>query len=196
LNYDQYTEKELLSRIAAGDSQAFQIIFEQCWDPVFSTALLLTKSPDIAEDIAQEVFARIWTKRLDLAVVDKLDGYLFIIARNLIYGRLRKEAVADKYRQYVKDYFNDAAAGPDAFVEFRELEKTVQQAVLQLPPQQQRAFRMSRYQGLSHEEIAREMGISKTTIKNYIVQSIATLRKFLANHSTDTLIILWMTLFL
>lgn len=181
--YPILDEKELLRLIAGGDEKAFAQLFERHWDRIFSTALILTKSRELAEDIAQEVFARIWVKRVQLTGIEDSSSWLFIIARNLIYGRLRKEASAEKYRQYIKEYFSEGPACPDSIAELSELDSTVKKAILQLPPQQQKAFQLSRYKGLSHEEIAHEMGISRATVKSYIVQSIATLRKVLASHS-------------
>lgn len=181
--YPLLDEKELLRLIAEGDEKAFGQLFERYWDRVFSTALLLTKSKELAEDIAQEVFTRIWVKRVQLTGIENTGSWFFIIARNLIYGRLRKEAIAEKYRRYIKEYFSEGPVGPDTIAELSELDTTIRKAILQLPPQQQKAFQLSRYKGLSHEEIAHEMGISRATVKAYIVQSIATLRKVLASHS-------------
>jgi RNA polymerase sigma-70 factor (family 1) len=194
--YLSFNERELVRRIAAGDENAFRQLFEQYSDRLFSAAFLLTKSTDLAEDIVQEAFTRLWVKRAELHSIERMDAWLYIIARNLIFERLRKEALADKYRQYIKEYFNEGASCPDEEMEFRELDNTIQQAILQLPPQLQRAFLLSRNKGLSHEEIAREMGISRATVKSYIVQSIASLRRVLSQYSASMLVLLWMEYFL
>ncbi len=192
-----HSESELLRRIAAGDAYAYQVIFESYWDAVYSAALLLTKSPGLAEDVAQDVFTIIWEKRATLQDVEKLDGFLFITARNIIYSRFRKLASGDAYRRYVLERFpGEAAEGADRQAEFRELEQTVLQAIQQLPPQQQKAFKLSRFGGMRHDEIALTMGVSRITIKSYIVQAIASLRKALSNHPSGALVILWGLLFL
>ncbi|CAL1516434.1 RNA polymerase sigma-70 factor [Chitinophaga sp. MM2321] len=173
-----YSEKELLSRIAAGDEEAYQLIFERHWDAVFSTALLLTKSPEVAEDIAQDIFVMLWEKRAQLTAIEKLEGFLFISARNMIYSRLRKLASEDAYQQYLRAYFKEnSIPGGDERAEFREMEQTIHKAIRRLPPQQQKAFRLSRFEGMRHEEIAAMMGVSRITIKSYIVQALASLRK-------------------
>lgn len=181
-----HSEKELLRQIATGNQDAYLVIFEQYWDTVFSTSLLLTKSPELAEDIAQDVFAMIWEKREQLPAVEKLESFLFITARNMIYSRLRKLASQESYRQYIKAYFSEASAtGADEQTELRELERTIQGAILRLPSQQQKAFRLSRFEGMRHEEIAATMGVSRITIKSYIVQALATIRKTLANYPSS-----------
>lgn len=181
-----HSEKELLSQIAIGNQDAYLVLFEQYWDTVFSAALLLTKSPELAEDIAQDVFAMIWEKRAQLPAVEKLESFLFITARNMIYSRLRKLASQETYRQYIRAYFSETAVtGADEQTELRELERMIQRAILRLPSQQQKAFRLSRFEGMRHEEIAATMGVSRITIKSYIVQALATLRKALANYPSS-----------
>ncbi|MBC9913462.1 RNA polymerase sigma factor [Chitinophaga varians] len=178
-----HNETELLKRLANGDAVAYRELFVRHWDAVYSSALLLSRSPDIAEDIAQEVFVTLWEKRAQLAQVEKLEAYFFIMARNLLYSRLRKLASQDAYLQYVLNYQQEAShAGTEARAEFKELENAVHAAIRRLPPQQQKAFRMSRFEGMGHEEIARVMGLSRITIKSYIVQALATLRKLLQHY--------------
>lgn len=192
-----HSESELLRLLASGDQHAYQLIFERYWDPIYSTAFLLTKSPSLAEDVAQDVFTMIWEKRATMAAVEKLEGFLFVAARNMIYTRLRKLASGDAYRQYILHCFPEqGAVRADERTEFRELEHTILLAIQKLPPQQQKAFRLSRFEGMRHEEIAVTMGVSRITIKSYIVQAIATLRKALANNPSGALITFWAFLFL
>lgn len=190
-------EKDLLARVAEGDAEAFSLVFMRYWDAVYSAALLLSKSPETAEDISQEVFTRVWAKRKELGEVRKLDDYLFIIARNMIYGRLRREAVEEKYRLHLRNYFEQGRVGQEAVpAELRDLGSALQKAIAALPDRQQQAFRLSRFGGLSHDEIAGQMGISKITVKNYIVSAIAALRKALAEHTGTFLLAIWIDLFL
>lgn len=191
-----HSDSEMLRLLALGDERAFQTLFERYWDAVYSTSLALTKSAAIAEDIAQDVFTILWEKRATLPEVSRLEGYLFITARNLIYSRLRKLASGDAYRQYVLQFLHEGGAQQaDHAAEFRELEQCVLTAIRQLPPQQQRAFTLSRFEGMRHEEIATTMGVSRITIKSYIVQAIASLRKALSNHPSGAMGALWAMIF-
>lgn len=190
-------ESELLHMLASGDQHAYKVIFEHYWDPVYSTALLLTKSPDLAEDIAQDIFTMVWEKRSGMAAVGKFEGFLFVAARNMIYTRLRKLASGDAYRQHILNCFREQdETWANGRAEFKELESTILEAIQQLPPQQQKAFKLSRFEGMRHEDIAITMGVSRITIKSYIVQAIATLRKTLANHPSGALITYWIFFFL
>ncbi|WP_343673922.1 RNA polymerase sigma-70 factor [Chitinophaga sp.] len=187
-----HSDVDLLKLIAQGDQHAYQLIFEKYWDSIYNTALLLTKSPAFAEDIAQDVFAMLWEKRTTLPTIEKAQSFLFVTARNIIYSRFRKLASDKAYRQYIQHCFQeqqDTSAHEQA--EYRELEQTILRTIHNLSPQQQKAFRLSRFQGMQHKEIAQNMGLSPLTIKSYIVQAIVTLRRALANHPSRSLIILW-----
>lgn len=192
-----HSESELLRLIATGDQYAYEAAFDRYWDPIYSTALLLTKSPALAEDVAQDVFAMLWEKRAGLAAVEKLEGFLFVTARNMIYTRFRKLASSEAYRRYVlQSEAGGESRRADEQAEFRELEQAIMQAIRLLPPQQQKAFKLSRFEGMRHDEIATAMGVSRVTIKSYIVQAIASLRKALANNPSGALVTLWGLLFL
>src|SRR5262249_5656340 len=79
---DTYNEISLLSAVAKGDESAFRQLFDQYWDNIYGVAFTFTKSPVIAEEMAQDVFVKIWLKRAELPQVKKFGDYLFIIARN------------------------------------------------------------------------------------------------------------------
>lgn len=183
------SDRDLLNGIAAGNEVAYRILFERYWDNIYSSALLLTKSPEIAEDVTQDIFTMIWEKRRSLTDVGNLESFLFISARNKIYSRLRKLSTQGTYQQYLRNYLKESSqvAGEEQIYS-RDLEQRMHRAVLHLPPQQQKAFRLSRFEGLAHEEIAALMGVSKVTIKSYIVQALAALRKTLSNNAVSLLI--------
>ena len=84
-------EKELVQKVAVGNEAAYKELFTRYWDQIYSTALMFTKSPEMSEDMAQEVFARIWVKREKLKEVIHFDAYLFVTARNLIFDQLRQK---------------------------------------------------------------------------------------------------------
>ncbi|WP_153795799.1 RNA polymerase sigma factor [Foetidibacter luteolus] len=189
-------EKDLLERIAAGDQQAYQVIFNHYWDQVYSTAFTFTKSAELSKDIAQDIFVKIWLKKKALAGISRFESYLYTTARNLIIDRLRKEVYVEENKQYLKTYFEESQRQSHQQFEFKELQLVIEQAISRLPPQQQTAFRLSRFQGLRHEEIAQYMGISKQSVKSYIVRAIVQLRQVIQQHSGDYLVCIFIIMFL
>jgi len=170
-------ERQLLRNVAEGDASSFKILFTHYWDQIYSTAFFFTKSIETSEDVAQEVFAAIWVKRAHLRDVMAFQPYLYVAARNHIFDRLRKKQFSGTEDDYLRLYFSNAEADPATRLEYKEFGTSVQEAINSLTAQQQTAFRLSRFDGLSHEEVALKMGLSKRTVKNHIVHALASLRK-------------------
>lgn len=191
-----YDEQQVLRQVAAGDESAYEVLYNRYWDHIYSTALQFTKSPELAEDLAQDVFARVWVKKEKLAEVEKFHNYLFIMARNIIYDKLRKVVYSGEYDEHFINYFSDSDITPDNRLELKELEDIIEAGIQSLPPQQQKAFRLSRFRGLSHEQIAEEMGISRLSVKNHIVRAMYNLRNYLDGHTDSLAVVIWIILFL
>lgn len=178
-----YNEPGLLLKIAEGDESAFRKLFEHYWDNIYSVALAFTKSPVIAEEMVQDVFVKIWTKRQYLPEVKKFSDYLFIIARNHIFTGLRKKIYEEPFSDHLKDYFLEASNLPDQQLLCREAEHFLEEAVLQLPPQQQLIYSLSRKEGLSQDEIASRLHISKNTVKSHLSKALQFIRNYLRMHA-------------
>jgi RNA polymerase sigma-70 factor (family 1) len=189
-----HNEKELVQKVAGGNEAAYKELFTHYWDQIYSTALMFTKSPEMSEDMAQEVFARIWVKREKLKDVVQFDAFLFITARNLIFDHLRQKVFTYEYGLYLTEYFKDPALSPYDSMELKEMEKIILQGINLLPPQQQTAFCLSRFKGLKHEEIALQMGISRESVKSHIVRAISSLRKHLGERAEPLTLFVWIML--
>ena len=191
-----YKEKELLLLVAGGDESAYKHLYTRYWDQIYSTAFMFTRSPELSEDLAQDVFARIWAKRRKLVEVEKFEAYLFIMARNLVFDKLRKEVYDGRNDSFFEAYFTEPDSTPSESTELKELGDLVETAIRQLPVQQQKAFRLSRFSGMTYVQIAAEMGISRLTVKSHIVRALQSLRAYLAEHGDRLPVIIWILLFL
>ena len=180
---DLHNEQEIIRSVVEGNTAAYRVIFEHYWDRVYATALAFTKSPELSEDIAQEIFAQIWVKRAQLKDVSRFDGFLYISTRNLLMDRLRKKVFTGGMDDYLTEYFADTNDTPAARLEFKEFDETIRSAISKLTPQQQTVFRMSRFEGMSHEEIAVKTGLAKRTVKNHMVNAMLFLRRYLKMHA-------------
>lgn len=191
-----YNEKALLARIAEGDKDAFKQLYDRYWNDIYYVALGFLKSPEWSQDIIQEVFIKIWQKRATLTSIEQFKSYIFIIARNELISALRQKMRADgqqdRYRQLLPEQYTSA----DQPLAVRELETQIGEAVQQLPEQQQRIFRMTRQEGLSHDEIADQLGIARKTVANNITKTLNHIRDYLLEHGNDVLTVaLYLCLF-
>lgn len=185
LTGDEYDEKYLLTKLANGDTLAFDELFHRYWDHVYSVALLMTKSAAIADDLAQEAFISIWQNRERMDLMRNFKGYLYTSVKFLVHKKLRRTKVEDAYKNFLvnKHASNFLRLEQEESLDLKQLLATLEEGIAQLPAQQQYAFRLSREQGLSHEQISEVMGVSKKTVKDYIVRAIAYLRPYLRQYS-------------
>lgn len=195
-DYIHHNEAELVERVALGDEHAFKLVFQHYWPRVYSVALIFAKSPEVAEDAAQEVFAHLWTRKELLKEVKEFKAYLLTAARNHILNVLRRQVFTGSFDEYLKEYFADSLSDPVASLELKEASRIIDAGINRLPPQQQKVFKLSRFQGLTHAEIAAVTGLSQRTVKNYMVSAILSLRNYLDNYSSSVAIFLWILLFL
>lgn len=175
---------ELLSRMAEGDSSAFQQLFQQNWEKIFSIALMYTKSEVLSEELVQDIFLKIWLHREKIGSINNFEGYLFITARNHIYNKLRTKSQETEFRQELHAYFADSGQADDPLI-FKQSQELIHKAVANLPPQQRKIFVLSRYEGLTLEQIASQMGISPLTARSHMRKALASLRAYLQQHSGD-----------
>lgn len=173
-------EKTILLRVANGDQSAFRLLFDKYWDGMYANALHFTKSPELAQDLAQEIFTKIWVLRDKLPEVDRFDAWLYRVAKNMILDELRRLQQNPDYGEFIDAYFLAGDHDALAHTTTKDLEKQLHTAISQLPGQMQTAFRLSRFEGLTHEQIAGRMNISKVTSQNYIARAIIAIKKYMA----------------
>ena len=176
-----YDERALLARVTKGDEAAFSLLLDKHAKNLYSQALAYTKSSEVAQDIVQDVFLKIWMKRKELAEIDRFDNYLFIMTRNRIISILRKKLtvpVSDGMQELIEEN----SPSPEQQFSLKQAESILEKGILAMPPQRQMVFKLSRKEGLSYAEIAKELGISTSTVKSHIVQALNFLRDYFRLH--------------
>ncbi|RZS71062.1 RNA polymerase sigma factor [Pseudobacter ginsenosidimutans] len=177
--YDLHSDKELFSQIAEGDESAFATVFHKYNIQLFPGVLKVLKSQAEAEEIVQNTFLKLWLNRLQLPEIENPGAWLFRIASNLALNALRDKAT---YRHYTAAAGNSSPEGePDALNEIstKELKSIIAEAVELMPTARQEVFRLSRYEGLSRQEIAQKLGIAESTVKNQLTSSLKFIQEFI-----------------
>lgn len=190
-----YEDRELFRRIARGDEDAFRHIFEQYRGLLFAFAMKMTGSTVIAEEVLQEVFIKCWTSRTELAGIDVPRNYLFVITRNRILDHLRKIAADQRLLNQLWIIRSPEGDSADNAIGLKESSSLVEKALSTITEQKQLIFRLSRYEGLSNGEIAEKLGLSKSRVKNVLVETTKFLRQTLLHHIEPILLLLFFRLF-
>lgn len=163
-----HNERELLVLASQGDEAAFTQLFYAYHNKLGSYILQLTRSHETAEEIVQEVFIKIWTNRVSLATVEHFSAYLFVLSRNHAFNCLRQIAREEirkrKAEENIKKWYEDE----NPLKTEEDYFPILDEAVEKLPVQQQTAYILSRRKRLKYEEVARQMHISRETVKKYL----------------------------
>lgn len=171
------TSLTLFPRIAAGEQEAFAALFHLWRDKLYFFIIRITGSEARAEDVLQDVFTRIWQNRSLLPEVRNADAYLYSMARNQAITHLRQMARETVALAKLSRVELTPAPGSDDSLCEKQLQEKLNDIIRHLPAQQREVFTLSRQHGLKKEEIAEQMNISASTVKNHMTHALRTIRR-------------------
>jgi RNA polymerase sigma-70 factor (ECF subfamily) len=159
-------ETELLDGLRKGSEHCYSALFTTLYPVLCYYALQYTGEQSVSEDIAEEAFIKIWNRRGDFFHFNELKSFLYLTVRNASIDWLRKNK-RDAERQKGWNGILDGSEKNafDMLVEaevFRELHV----AIDKLPQQTRKIITMSYFEGKKNKEVADELGISVSTVKN------------------------------
>ncbi|MCD0490403.1 RNA polymerase sigma-70 factor [Pedobacter sp. MC2016-14] len=161
-------ETEVLHKISNGDQQAFCELFNCYQRFVYSFASKLTHSEDLAEEIVQDIFLKIWLNRKKLAELDNFGAYLNRVVRNHSFNVLRQLSQEAKLKQQIGLLLTDVDDNTQHQLNYKESRKILDEALRNLPDKQRTAYRLCHEQGLKYQEAALQMHISSETVHYHL----------------------------
>lgn len=171
----------LAKAIASGSKLAFESVFLSYFPKVKRFISGLLQDENIAEDLAQDIFVKIWQNRSDLVNIENLNAYFYQAARNITYQHIRKQLLIRKYRESHQEYMISNNLNLNEEQEEKiyanQLKAFIQATINRMPPQRKKIYEMSRLQGKKNDEIAQELAISKRTVENHLTQALADIRQ-------------------
>lgn len=188
---DTSVDFALMERIAAGDHAAFRQLVEIHQNAVIGTVAKMLGNPSDAQDIAQQVFLRIWRNAKRYRPDAKFTTYIYTITRNLVFNETRrrgrkKEVSADEREENSHLRLADRPERqPDAELLQDELQQAVDAAIAALPEAQRLAVVLRRYEQLSYDEIASVLELSVSAVKSLLFRARTALRESLSGYLAD-----------
>ena len=161
-------ERKLILLLKQGSKDAFTALYKQYWKQVYNFSRLYLTSADAAEEVVQEVFIKIWD--------DHFKGLLFIITRNLIFNRHRKNVNEDFYKVTVLAALEEPYDVEEE-IDAHNLQEYIDRLIDELPPRRREIFNLSRKEQKSYKEIAILLNISEKTVENQISEALKYLKK-------------------
>jgi RNA polymerase sigma-70 factor (ECF subfamily) len=168
-------DSELIARVAGGDEGAFELLVKKYQRPVLGTVYRYLGNSPAAEDIAQEVFIKVWHHARGFKGKSAFSTWLYRIVVNQCLNfrneRKRKQTVP------LDESIADDCPGVDAKYDRKRKAEIVRDAVNELPGRQRMALILSRFEDYSYEEIARIMGVSLSSVESLIFRAKDGLKK-------------------
>ncbi len=178
----------LMRLVSRGDTSAFEELIQRHQALVAGTVARMLSSNSDVEDIAQQVFIRVWKSARRYVPRAKFTTWLLKITRNLVFNELRRtkrhahvplQSEPGAEDPPVKDETNLA---PDASLLESELQRTIEEAILQLPETQRMALVLRRYEQMSYEQIAEVLDLSVPAVKSVLFRARSELRARLTKY--------------
>lgn len=173
-------EHELFRQMSIGDESAFVTLFHRYTPKLLPFVTRLTRSPEQARELVQEIFLQLWVQRAKLGEIQNPAGWIFRIASNLSMNWMRNEGTRRRKQQEIySQAISRSESTDEPMVEAKQLESIIHKAVDALPEKRQAIYRLSREQGLNHQQIADQLQISPNTVKNQIGIALKFIQEFI-----------------
>lgn len=182
------TEQELISGIASGSSKAFEELFMVYYTPLVAFAYKMVSDDDLARELVQDVIVQFYEKRDAISIHTSLKAHLYQSVRNRCLNYLKRQSLIKGHHQVILDENRDSEGYFQDTMEQNELELKLYGLIKALPDKCREVFEMSRFEGISNQEISEKLAISKRTVETQISKAL----KFLRDNLVTVLMIQWL----
>lgn len=191
INSDTIPDKDLLFDLVNGDMEAFNVIVDRYKNRLLNFVYRFVKDYDVAEDIVQETFLRVFRKRRDYKAIANFSTWIFTIAGNLAKSELRRrkrwrflsiDASDDDEKTFE---IQDPGMRPDRIAAVRILNENVQNSIDMLQNKYKEALILRDIEGMSYQQIAEVIGVPVGTVKSRVNRARLKLQKKLKGHTPE-----------
>lgn len=171
-------ETGLLQKVKDSDTEAFRVLFERYQPVVFRRVLFSVRDSDMAHDIVQETFLRIWTHRRTLQPQQSFLAYAFRISGNIVRDESRRRAVREKFKDVSAKPVHQEMGNPEDALELTLLQMRLSDVIDRgLPERCRTIFILRRFEGMTNREIAALLHLSVRTVEHQMNKALKVLRK-------------------
>ena len=180
----ELSDQQLFGQIASGSEKALRVIYQRYFNRLYLFVIKILKHEELAKEVVQDVFIKLWLGRDVLHNVDVPEAYLFTLARHKAIDSLRKLIKESTIEIDLEQKILLSPHEADQKVQLADLKDLIVKALSRLSQQKQKVFQLSRYEHYSHDQIAEELNLSKSTVKNHLSETLTYLREQL-NQTTE-----------
>lgn len=170
------SDEHLVKMLTEGNELAFDHIYKKYWESVYVRAYKILQDEDTCQDLVQDIFISLWTKRLTISI-NNLSAYLHQAAKLRVFQYLRDGKTAQRHLDQMK--LVEAQDTLQEQLQFDETNQLLMDALSELPEKCREVFQLSRFEQLSHKEIAERLDISTKTVENHITKALKHIRLYI-----------------
>ena len=175
------SEEETVRALNQGDEAAFLKIYELYWYKIYLIAYRRLGKKEIAEELTQDLFLKLWEKRNTLKP-QKIDNYLCVAIKNAVIDHIHSALVANRYLDFHKAYGESASRQTQDTVEFDDLSHAIEKGLTNLPVKTQEVFKLSRLNSWAPDKIAKHLNLSEKTVGYHLTKSLKFMRAYLREY--------------
>jgi RNA polymerase sigma-70 factor (ECF subfamily) len=187
----------LVKSIRENDKKSLEALFKLLYTPLRNYANLIINSKEDAEDIAQEVFLKLWNSRADLDESKSIKTYLYVCTKNSCLNWLKHTKVRSDYARVMATVYESSSdeLSPHESLIAHDIENDLSIALNELPTQCRKIFELSRFEGLKYHEIASKLNISIKTVETQMSRALVKVKFQMKKHSTTPhTLLLWIAI--
>ncbi len=177
-------EQLLLQQVAEGNRHAFAVLHRRYHPKLYQYILTFTSDNSVdAAELLQETFIAIWEKKETLFTIQHFEAYMRTSVKNRILNKLKHEEFQQRLSKAVQERSQTQVHHVDELLQYNEYVKVAQDAISKLPHKRKLIFLLSTQEGMSLDDIADSMHISKSRVKQQLYKAIADIKGHLKTHA-------------
>nr|WP_255486928.1 RNA polymerase sigma-70 factor [Mucilaginibacter sp. SP1R1] len=186
----EYSDSTVIILLKQGSEKAYEWLFKTHFESLHAYAYSFIKDDEMAEEIVQNVFCRIWEKRDLLKTDGSLKSYLYRAVHNESLNYLKHQKVKASFNVYYAGQLDQADEQASHKITTAQLQQHIDAAMSQLPQQCRTIFQLSRFEQLKYQQIADHLGLSIKTVENQMGKALRIMRQKLAEFLPIILLLL------
>jgi RNA polymerase sigma-70 factor (ECF subfamily) len=167
---------EIIASLSRGDQHAFRHVYDFYKDRLYYFLLKFCKDPDVAEELMQSFFVKLWEKRKTLRSDTNFEAFLFTIAKHHAFDYLKSRSREQLCELHEFHSLIPSLNLTEQAIFFQELQSITTDAIESLPEKRQIIFRMQHEEGLNVAQIAEMLDISPNTVKVQLSKAVKAIR--------------------
>ncbi|AWW32260.1 RNA polymerase sigma-70 factor [Echinicola strongylocentroti] len=176
------SENSTIEQLVDGNEQAFSVLFEEYSPQVYYIGLKYLKSQDLANDVVQDTFLKLWNYRSHIDASQAIKPLIVTFAKRIILNLIRDEKRKIVKHLEIYTMSSNSSNKTEEQIIFNETNQVYQEAVKSLPERRREVFLLKSAQGKSNEEVAEELGLSVNTVKSQYTKALQAIRAFVSNY--------------